>query len=164
MYELPANFVSALRSWDFMQALTVAAACVAAYIACQQWLTNKRKLKLDLFDRRFKVYLAARSLLREIRDTAEVRDETKRAFVHDIEESEFLFEREATDFLSDLLKRALALRSDGCKLDRLSGAATNDEKADGVTEHMRRIGDWAEAEESKVAERFQPYLDFRKLK
>jgi len=32
---------------------------VTAYIAIQQWRTNKNKLRLDLFDRRWAVFEAA---------------------------------------------------------------------------------------------------------
>lgn len=42
------------------------AACIAGGIAYQQWLTARYKLKLDLFDRRMKVYDACSELLRLI--------------------------------------------------------------------------------------------------
>lgn len=37
---------------------------IVAYIAYQQYEINRQKLKLDLYDRRFKIYIAAIALVR----------------------------------------------------------------------------------------------------
>ena len=44
---------------EFIVALpTVIIGCIAVYIAYQQWHTNHRKLELDLYDRRLRLYQA----------------------------------------------------------------------------------------------------------
>lgn len=55
--------------------LTPLIAIITAYIAYQQYNTNRQKLKLDLYDKRFKVFLGLQSLLIHILQTADVSDE-----------------------------------------------------------------------------------------
>jgi len=43
--------------------LTGAIGCVTAYIAWQQWRTAKNKFRLDLFDRRFPMFVATMRLV-----------------------------------------------------------------------------------------------------
>ncbi len=56
------------RDWiDVFQALlTPTIALIAVGIGIAQWWTARNKLKLDLFDRRWAVYMATRDLLTEI--------------------------------------------------------------------------------------------------
>jgi len=54
------NCIPPQRDWIdiFAALLTPAIAILASYIAVRQWLTNKNKLKLDLFDKRYAVFEA----------------------------------------------------------------------------------------------------------
>ncbi len=52
--------------------LTPLIAIIAVYIAYQQYNTNRQKLRLDLYDKRFKVFLGLQSLLIHILQTADV--------------------------------------------------------------------------------------------
>ncbi len=61
-----------------------------AYIAYQQMKTNKSKLKLDLYDKRFKIYTDALRFYQELLDE-EVSKEVHRAFIDSKEASMFLF-------------------------------------------------------------------------
>ena len=49
--------------------LTPTIAIITTYIAYEQWRTNRNKLKLDLFDRRFAVYDAMRLRRKPSHDT-----------------------------------------------------------------------------------------------
>ena len=46
--------------------LTPAIGLVAIYIAWQQWNTNRNKLKLDLFEKRFSVFQSTRTFLSSV--------------------------------------------------------------------------------------------------
>ena len=52
--------------------LTPAIAIIATYIAWQQWKTNQRKLILDRYDRRLKVFEVTRSLIADVIQRATV--------------------------------------------------------------------------------------------
>ncbi len=40
----------------FSALLTPVIAAIAVYVAYQQWQTNRRRLQLDLYDRRLRIY------------------------------------------------------------------------------------------------------------
>ncbi len=152
---------------DGLQAATpVVVGLVACYVAWRQMRTDRNHIKLDLFDRRFKVYSAALRLIQEIRFELQVTDETKAAFRRDIGEAKFIFPPEIDRFLSELLNNALALRSSQRQQDK---AATNPEAAKVIDlaeqqEKEKRVTDWADKNEPTVFDKFLPYLDFQKWK
>lgn len=64
-----------------------------AYIAWQQMLTNKNKLKLDLYNKRFEVYTDALKFYQELMGE-EVSKNTHIRFINSKEASMFLFSKE----------------------------------------------------------------------
>jgi hypothetical protein len=86
-------------------------------IADQQAATARQQAELaavrlqhDLFERRFAVYEAARDLALEVLETSNVSREGLNAFVRGTEKSAFLLDKELTDYLADMRKRAVNLR------------------------------------------------------
>jgi hypothetical protein len=57
---------------NFWKFATVAVAVVTLYIAFQQFWLAKEKLKLDLFEKRFAVFAAARDFLSKVAQSAAV--------------------------------------------------------------------------------------------
>ena len=62
-----------------------------AYIAYQQLITNRNKLKQDLYNKRFEVYTDTLILYQELSDTEGTSKETLRRFISSKESSKFLF-------------------------------------------------------------------------
>lgn len=94
---------------DFSSLLTPLIAITAAYIAYQQWRTNKDKLKMDLYERRFKVFTFTREFLLYSLE-GEGRDSKKmRQFDALIVESHFLFNDEIPTFLCMVWEKAKEL-------------------------------------------------------
>lgn len=89
--------------------LTPVIAVLAVYIAYQQYLTNKQKLRLDLYDKRFKVFLALMSLLSSIMRQANVKQEELAQYNADTNESVFLFDEELVGYLRLVRKEAVRL-------------------------------------------------------
>jgi hypothetical protein len=79
----------------FTPLLTPLIALIASYIAIQQWRTNKEKLRLDLYDKRFAVYentLALyRMLMSETLLTEKEKIDIQSNFIKSYRESQFLF-------------------------------------------------------------------------
>jgi hypothetical protein len=102
------NLVSFLRSIN----LNVVIAAVVALIAFFQWRTNREKLRLDLYNRRFEIYLSYLNLYQVIMETKTVPgQETIDLFRRAVKESQFLFPTNSGlyDLLSLLETCALAL-------------------------------------------------------
>ena len=94
--------------------------CVTAYIAIQQWLTAKNKLRLDLFDRRFPVFEATMRLAEIVVTKGDIPLEEVHKFAFTTKGVEFLFNRELQDYCDDQLhKEALAVHMGKRKIDSL---------------------------------------------
>ena len=74
--------------------LTPAIAITTAYIAKQQWQTNRQKLAIDLYDRRLRIYQEVKSFLAKITREGTVPTNSLLEFYSSITEADFLFEPE----------------------------------------------------------------------
>lgn len=90
--------------------LTPLIAAIAVCIAYQQWQTNRRKLALDLYERRLRVYQAVSRFVSEVVAdvTPELRDLSD--LWRDTAEADFLFGSDVRDYLKELSARAVELR------------------------------------------------------
>jgi hypothetical protein len=86
------------------------------HVAEQQAATARQQAELaavrlqhDLFDRRFAIYEAAHKLAVEVFDISNVSNESSRAFKQCTEKSEFLLDKELSDYLNAMLEQAVNL-------------------------------------------------------
>jgi CYTH domain-containing protein len=79
-------------------------------VAWQQWRVARNKLRLDLFDRRYKVYNATRAFLSLVLDNA-VTEEKLAEFNLATSDAEFLFGDDVVQFLTQIRQRATNLLS-----------------------------------------------------
>src|SRR6185437_13881276 len=101
------------RDWiDVLQALlTPTIALAAVGIGLAQWWIARNKLKLDLFDRRWGVYIAARDLLSEIFTHGKSSDEAERRLLQGIRGVRWLFDERVEAYLTnELWAKATLLR------------------------------------------------------
>jgi hypothetical protein len=96
--------------------LTPLIAITAAYIAYQQYRTNKQKLKLDMYEKRFKVYLGLQALLIHILENADVSDEALKYFQISTSESVFIFDKDISDYLNSIRYKSITLRKQNHQL------------------------------------------------
>src|ERR1051325_9796179 len=80
------------------------------FIAWQQWKLSHTKLRLDLFDRRYKVYDATRKFLGGIMSEATFSDSQLLAFYAGTSDAEFLFGSDIVDYIEQIRKRSLHMR------------------------------------------------------
>lgn len=90
-------------------------AVIAAYIAWPQWQTNRLRVKHDLYDRRFVIYIACIQLLTVIDRKAQASNDAAATFLQNTWESCFLFGADIPDYLNTIYLNWLEL----CKQDTM---------------------------------------------
>jgi hypothetical protein len=115
---------SQLPTWvQYVQALgpamvAVVAAGIAGYIAWKQWKTAHDRLRLDMYQRRFAVYDAARRLINMTMITGQPTAEDLGAFYDGIRGAEFLFDGETKKFVHKIGTMALKAMNVRARLQR----------------------------------------------
>ncbi|MER0216623.1 MAG: hypothetical protein DU481_10660 [Nitrosomonas sp.] len=82
--------------------VAIAVAIAASLIQYNQWRTTRDKLRLDLFDKRFRVYIQLFIFLNERLNKTEFTHEEWREFEFAINESRFLFDKSTYDYIVNL--------------------------------------------------------------
>ncbi len=142
--------------------LTPLIALLAAYIAWQQYRVNRHSLRLDLYEKRFRVYAALRMLISAALANAAVTNAESQQFLVDTKEAEFLFKPKVGQYLTDVYRRANELHSLSTRLagNELPVGVKRDE----LVTREREVLDWFGQQPAAAAKLFAPYLDFRKAK
>jgi hypothetical protein len=89
--------------------LTPLIAIMAVYIARQQWVTNRRQLRLALFDRRLSVYNSTKTIILAVVQKTKLDMDDVFRFDYETREHEFLFGSDITAYLKVVRDKALAL-------------------------------------------------------
>ena len=89
--------------------LTPIVAIIAAYIAYQQWQTNRYKLNLDKYERRLRIYEEVRKILSIILRDANVSTNDLLNFRTSVSEADFLFGPEVTKYIDEIYQHGLNL-------------------------------------------------------
>jgi len=82
-----------------------------AIVAWLQWWVALNKLRLDLFDRRYKVYDATRNFLGAIIREAKFTNSELFEFYARTSDAEFLFGADVVDYLGQIRKRAVHMQT-----------------------------------------------------
>jgi hypothetical protein len=90
--------------------LTPLIAIVTTYVAWQQWQTNRQKLILDRYDRRFHVYEEVRKILSIIHRDGKASYEDLLKFRRAVSEADFLFGPEISEYIDEIYKRGIELQ------------------------------------------------------
>ena len=135
-------------------------ASFAVYIAWRQHQTARNKLKLDLFDRRFKVYGGVIDLLSTVLRDGQVHSDDLTKYHVETNAKEFLFDDDIVEFMAEVRKNAIVLRQVNQQLQSL--------RDDREKERHQLAGDDAElcrwfAEQLELApSKFENYLGFKR--
>ena len=97
---------------DVLQGLlTPVIAIVVAYIAVMQHFLDKKKFRLALYDKRFKVYEQTHTFLSRIVQHVAATDEHVSDFLNGRSEAFFLFDDDISNLLEEILKKSCELRA-----------------------------------------------------
>ena len=133
--------------------LTPVIAIVAAYVAWQQLNTNRRKLKLDLFDRRYTVFEKIGEFIGSILTSGRVKEGAEIQFLVDTKAVGFLFGDDISQFVSEIYRKAVHLHAVDAELNGSTGEArTANIKA------QREIKEWYRQALEGLQARFSEYL------
>lgn len=143
-----------------MAALTALTALFAAYITWQQYQLGQRQFRHELYDRRLKVFQAARSFLSDIAREGTARYHRCIQFYAEASEAEFLFDHNIVNLIEELYSRGSKLAELNDKLypeDGEPGLPVGEErsrvakeKSNVLKEMMDNLG--------KLKQAFKPYL------
>lgn len=129
--------------------LTPVVAIIALGIAFAQWWTARNKLKLDLFERRCKIYEATRKALLEIGTGDRLTGPTREAFAANALAATWLLDDELDRYLRENLWPAMTLYS-----EPLDAGESAKERAKAKRMRAR----WAEAELAITQAKFSRFL------
>jgi protein-disulfide isomerase-like protein with CxxC motif len=98
--------MSSLPNWVlYLQALsTPAIAILAAVIGFMQWRTAHQRSVLDLFEKRFDVYIEIRAVIAQVLTHGTVADQQSLDFLRAIDKAQFLFGPEVTAYLNSVYR------------------------------------------------------------
>ena len=100
--------------------LTPTILLLGAYIAWQQWRTNRNRLKHELFDRRFKVYVTFWGFFVSVLREGAALEEERLKFWVDTKPCYFLFNGEISQFIDEINRNAIHLQRLERESERLS--------------------------------------------
>lgn len=146
---------------------TILISAYVAWIAYQQYRTNREKLRLDLYDRRFGVYAASIDFyhaLSSYDEANEQHQEAHRAFVKAMRESRFLFgqESEIVGILEEMHTRAASIMGYKTHGKALRDSDPNESRKWFETQQAAYI--WIGSDQGllRLEAVLMPFLDFRK--
>jgi hypothetical protein len=107
-------------------ALTPVIAILAAYIAWRQHQTAQSKLKLDLYDRRFKVYRGLMDLFAAVLRDVKVLPTDLANYYIQTNEKVFLFDSDIVAFMTHVREKAVELRQIKQKMELIPADGENE--------------------------------------
>ena len=141
---------------DPWKALPVLVAFFGVWIASLQYRLAREKLKLDLFEKRYKIFDATRKFFGKVMREGEVKTVDIVTFRIDTSDAMFLFGKDVNDYLEDVKERGFKNLKAYARLNTEKHAGDS-----GLIEEAFKEIDWMLAQPDKLANVFGPYLRFR---
>jgi len=138
----------------------IAISCLGSWIAYKQVRIGTAKLNLDLYEKRFSVFDAARKYLREFAMEGKITLDMLNAFVLGTGQTVFLFEDDVKDYIEHLRKITVSHR--GLQVS-LKSADNNEERRSEIAARMSEIESELAHAYPKLVELFKPYLKLQNI-
>ena len=142
--------------------LTPVLACVAAYIAWRQWVTANNKVKLDLFDKRYRIFAEIRTLLSGVMQNASLSLDQLLIFKSSVCDASFLFGSDVSLYIEDIYKHGVELTTASSQLRDPTDYLTTEERKD-LAHTVRLEIEWFSDQFEILPRLFSRYLDLSKL-
>jgi hypothetical protein len=151
--------LSQLKDWVPVLAplATLTVGLIAGFIAFQQWRVARNKLKLDLFDRRYKAYAAVKNFLTERLYGKTFSDDELIAYYASTADAAFLFPEEIYKFTYEVSTHAVAFRASVIGIK-----ATESMQQEQYKEVFNRELRWLVDQMPVLVSKFAPYLSFHR--
>ena len=138
--------------------MTPLIAVIAAYIAWQQHKTSRDTLKLNLYDRRLKVYRGLMDLFAAVLEDNDNEPPNLGKYYADTSEKKFLFDDKIIAFMNEVREKAVKLRQVKRKLTRRPGP--EEKELDQLCEQDHELLTWFSDELEQLPGRFEKPLGF----
>src|SRR5262245_56497613 len=140
---------------QYVQALAptvvaIIAALIAGYIAWRQWRTANYRLSFDLYEKRYRAYVATHNFVMTAINQGRVNGDDYRALYNGLQGAEFLFDKETTSYLMKIRDKAWKAQAIGHR-----PVQRQPDEAEGFLKFFVVQSDALE-------EMFRPYLDLSK--
>jgi len=132
----------------------------AALIAWQQWLLARNKLRLDLFDRRFKIYQTTKDFLKIAAWKHDLDDKHRLEFLSATADAEFLFGADIVEYLAEVKRRYIELLQNKNECEPLPIGQERSRYA----KEILAGHSWFIEQTTGCVKVFKPYLDFSQVK
>jgi hypothetical protein len=133
---------------------------VLAFIALLQFKVAHDKLRLELFDRRYKVYATTKKFLIVVVRNARFERSDLFEFFAGTADADFLFDKDILDYLKQIADRATAMDVLQKKFYPMPAGDERDRLAD--KEHIEFV--WLTHQVTDMSKVFSPYLSYAKIK
>lgn len=130
---------------------------IVAYIAFMQFKTNRDRLRLELYNRRFSVYEGLKELLNKIIICFDVTDDDLREFRIKTNEAAFLFDKDIVEYLKEINNKGTKLYSYNCKIKRGDTSPPWPK----TPEDINKISIWLQDQLEESKDIFSKYLKFK---
>lgn len=133
---------------------------IALYVAIKQYYLSKHQLKIELYEKRYKIYIATKEFVRKVDVDVNKDDFIFQDFKPIQNEAKFLFHEDITEYLKELVIKAKEYRNDEKDLIRLKGTLN----PEGLKDFAERISVYIkyfskEYYENGVESKFAAYLN-----
>lgn len=134
-------------------------ALIAAWIAYKQFVVNRQKVAMDLYERRLKIYKEIRNILSIIvrKTNVELKDSTQ--FYWECMEADFLFANDITNYIDLVYKKCVDL----CMHNEILATSDDAEQIALSSKIIHDILMWSFEENIALKGKFKKYLPFQKL-
>ncbi|MBW8042466.1 MAG: hypothetical protein FVQ85_21070 [Planctomycetes bacterium] len=136
--------------------LTPVIACIAVYIAYQQHKTNRDKLRLDLYNKRYEVFYSLMKLLERMKRTGKIEPQHINEFLKESKEDVFLFDNDIVSYLETVRKKAFDFWATREELKDMPRGDERNKKAREITDLMH----WLGRQVGGATDKFGKYLKF----
>lgn len=143
----------------FSALLTPLIALIAVYIAYQQWQTNRRKLELELYDGRLRVYQTVAQFVSNVVADASLEQQDLSDLWRNTAEADFLFGSDVRDYLKELTAHAIKLRKWNSQYRDRSQVPPEGYDHSKVSEGMDREVRWFADQSEEARQLFGKYLN-----
>ena len=154
-----------LQLAQILQALLTPVIGIAVvYIAWQQWQANTRKLKLEMYDRRRRIYGEVVAFLSLVLRDFNPDDPAIIAFRRETAEADFLFGSDVTSYIDEVFKQALDIRVAHLERRDFTQETPPDYDHAKVVAAIRDLKKWFARQHDIARGKFKPYLDVSQIK
>jgi hypothetical protein len=137
----------------------VVVAAAAAFIAWQQWLTNRNQFLFQLYDRRIPIYDAIMEFAALIIRTGTVTQEQLRDYLHRTRGTSFIFDDQVEAYCDELYKKAIEIWAGQVKIDALPEGSVERGRSEALK--LERVVWFNDQFDSEIKPFFKPFLQIR---